>query len=69
MNMDKRNIKKNAILKNFTYIRAKSFYGDDGQDINWIGITSIGNSENSSWNIQPLGVYLYEGLGGIALFL
>ena len=38
------------------------------KDINELGITSIGNSENSSWNIQPLGVYLYEGLGGIALF-
>ena len=68
--MNKRNIKKNAILKDFTYIRTKKFFiGDDGRDINWIGITSVGNSENSSWNIQPLGFYLYEGLGGIALFL
>lgn len=60
--------KKNAILKILHTLEQKAFYGDDGQDINWIGITSIGNSENSSWNIQPLGVYLYEGLGGIALF-
>ncbi|RGM12516.1 type 2 lantipeptide synthetase LanM [Mediterraneibacter gnavus] len=56
------------MLKILHTLEQKVFYGDDGRDINWIGITSVGNSENSSWNIQPLGFYLYEGLGGIALF-
>lgn len=60
--------KKKAITKILHILEDKSFCGDMGEDINWMGITSIGSSENSSWNIQPLGVYLYEGLGGIAIF-
>lgn len=60
--------KKRAIKKILHTLEDKAFYGDSGEDINWMGVTSIGSSENSSWNIQPLGVYLYEGLGGIAIF-
>lgn len=40
----------------------------DKHDINWIGVSSIGSEENSAWQIQPLGNYLYEGLAGIAIF-
>lgn len=65
---DPKNIKKEAALKIYNILEENAFYGDDNEDINWMGVTSIGNEGNSSWNIQPLGVYLYEGIGGIAIF-
>lgn len=40
----------------------------DKHDVNWIGVSSVGSDENSTWQIQPLGNYLYEGLAGIAIF-
>lgn len=31
----------------------------DKHDVNWIGVSSVGSDENSTWQIQPLGNYLY----------
>jgi type 2 lantibiotic biosynthesis protein LanM len=39
--------------------------GDDG-DVSWIGVTLINEKH---WNLLPLGLDLYSGLGGVAFFL
>lgn len=43
-------------------------FNDKKDDVNWIGVTLIGDEENCAWDIRPLGTYLYEGLSGIAIF-
>lgn len=42
-------------------------YNREKTDVNWIGI-SLGNEEAGIWDIEPLGMYLYDGLAGIAVF-
>ena len=36
------------------------------EDINWLGIQFYSDEK---WSIKPLGMYLYDGVAGIALFL
>jgi type 2 lantibiotic biosynthesis protein LanM len=36
------------------------------EDISWVGVTLV---KDRLWSLQPLGVDLYEGIPGIALFL
>lgn len=43
-------------------------FNNKKDDVNWIGVTLIGDEENCDWDIRPLGTYLYEGLSGIAIF-
>lgn len=43
-------------------------YGKAGDDVNWIGITSVGERGNTAWSIRPLNNYFYEGLAGIAVY-
>lgn len=45
-----------------------AIFNDKKDDINWIGVTLIGDEDNYAWDIRPLGTYLYEGLSGIAIF-
>lgn len=40
----------------------------DRTEVNWIGVTLIGNEDDCSWDIRPLGTYLYEGMSGLAIF-
>lgn len=35
-------------------------------DVNWSGLCFF---EEKSWSIVPLGMYLYDGIGGVAVFL
>lgn len=35
-------------------------------DVNWSGLRFF---EEKSWSIVPLGMYLYDGIGGVAVFL
>lgn len=44
-----------------------AIYNKDKTDVNWIGI-SLGNEEAGIWDIEPLGMYLYDGIAGIAVF-
>ena len=44
-------------------------WGTQKKDANWLGISVLGESDNSFWNIQPLSNYLYDGVAGIAIFL
>lgn len=36
------------------------------EDVNWSGLRFF---EEKSWSIVPLGMYLYDGIGGVAVFL
>jgi ABC-type multidrug transport system fused ATPase/permease subunit len=43
-------------------------FNKDRTEVNWIGVTLIGNEDDCSWDIRPLGTYLYEGMSGLAIF-
>lgn len=45
----------------------KAVFNKEKTDVNWIGI-SLGNEEEGIWDIEPLGMYLYDGIAGIAVF-
>ncbi|HEY6969091.1 MAG TPA: type 2 lanthipeptide synthetase LanM family protein [Candidatus Angelobacter sp.] len=47
-------------------IRNKAIHGADGT-ANWI--SQAYNADSQFWQLQPMGVYLYDGVCGIALFL
>lgn len=59
---------KEAIRKITDTLVDTAIYGKSKKDVNWIGITSIGESGNSAWSIRPLNNYFYEGLAGIAVY-
>lgn len=61
-------IKMNAVLKLFDILQKDAIYGDDNEDVNWMGVKPIGEKGNSYWQIRPLGMYLYDGIGGITIF-
>lgn len=68
MLVNSNNVKLEAVLKLYRILQSNAYYGDDNEDINWMGVIPIGEKGNSSWRIHPLGVYLYDGIGGIAVF-
>lgn len=39
---------------------------EPAEDVNWSGLRFF---EEKSWSIVPLGMYLYDGIGGVAVFL
>lgn len=47
-------------------IRDKAIHGADGT-ANWI--TQAYNADSQFWQLQPMGLHLYDGVCGIALFL
>ena len=61
-------LKMRAALKLYHLLEDTALYGDNNIDINWIGITSVGEVGNTSWSIHPLNTYFYEGVSGIAIF-
>lgn len=65
---DEYSIKINAVLKLFNILQRDAIYGDDNEDVNWMGVKPIGEKGNSYWQIRPLGMYLYDGIGGIGIF-
>lgn len=60
--------KQLAIERIADIIMKDAVWSSDKKDVNWIGVTSVGGEGSSSWQIQPLGNYLYEGLAGLAIF-
>lgn len=49
-------------------LRNTAVWGETKKDVNWLGISSVGQRGNTTWSIQPLGNYLYDGIAGIAIF-
>lgn len=49
------------------YLKKIAVFNDDRDEVNWIGISIVGNKE-SRWNIAPLNMYLYDGVAGMAVF-
>lgn len=45
-----------------------AIYNEDRSDVNWIGI-KLQESCETDWKLIPLGDYLYDGKGGITIFL
>lgn len=64
---DHNNVEK-SIKKIADILFDTAVWGNDRTDVNWLGITSIGQRGNTAWNIQPLSNYLYDGIAGIAIF-
>ena len=48
-----------------TICRMAVIYGED-EDINWSGLRFF---DEKSWGFVPHGMYLYDGIGGVAVFL
>ena len=48
-----------------TVCRMAVIYGED-EDINWSGLRFF---DEKSWGFVPHGMYLYDGIGGVAVFL
>ena len=48
-----------------TVCRMAVIYGED-EDINWSGLRFF---DEKSWSFVPCGMYLYDGIGGVAVFL
>lgn len=48
-----------------TVCRMAVVYGED-KDINWSGLRFF---DEKSWSFVPHGMYLYDGIGGVAVFL
>ncbi len=46
-------------------ILKSAYWGDQGRDVNWIG---IGASLNNRWMLTPLDATLYDGVLGVGLF-
>lgn len=57
-----------AVRKIANVLLESAVWGEKKKDVNWLGISSIGQRGNTSWNIQPLGNYLYDGIAGITIF-
>lgn len=46
----------------------EAIWSDDGKDVGWISIVMAGYRERG-YLIRPMGLYLYDGLSGILLFM
>jgi len=46
----------------------EAVWSEDGTDVGWISIIMVGYRERG-YLIRPMGLYLYDGLAGIALFM
>ncbi len=57
-----------AIDKITELLMKSAIYGHDKKDVNWLGVTLIGDKGKSSWDICPLNNYLYEGISGLAIY-
>lgn len=57
-----------AIDKITSTLQKTAIYGKNKCDVNWIGISSIGERGNTAWSIRPLSNYFYDGLAGIAVY-
>lgn len=57
-----------AVKKIANILLESAVWGENKEDVNWLGISSIGQRGNTTWNIQPLGNYLYDGIAGISIF-
>ncbi|MFE7822049.1 type 2 lanthipeptide synthetase LanM family protein [Priestia megaterium] len=59
----------NEAIKIGEYLQNKAIYGlnEGKKDVCWVGCNLIGDEE-FEWKINPVGMNLYDGLGGIALF-
>lgn len=57
-----------AIYKIAEEITEKAIFNSDRSEVNWLGLNVLENEKKHFWNLSPLGVYLYEGLGGICIF-
>ena len=49
------------------HLLENAVFNDKRDEVNWIGISIIGNKE-SRWNIAALNSYLYDGVAGTAIF-
>lgn len=58
----------NAVKKIAEQLQNTAVWGETKKDVNWLGISSVGQRGNTTWSIQPLGNYLYDGIAGIAVF-
>lgn len=60
-------ISKRDLLRQIadTVCRMAVIYGED-EDINWSGLRFF---DEKSWSFVPHGMYLYDGIGGVAVFL
>ncbi|HGA3561359.1 TPA: type 2 lanthipeptide synthetase LanM family protein [Streptococcus agalactiae] len=61
-------IKEATVFKIADYLFESAFFNDDKSEVNWVGANIIGDEDDYSWNIGPLGTYLYEGISGILIF-
>lgn len=55
---------KNIVKK----LRESAIYNSDRNKVGWIGVSLMG-IEEIKWNVVPLNYDLYNGIGGIAVFL
>ena len=49
-----------------SWIAKTSNFGEDQDDISWAGVTLL---KDRIWSLEPLGLELYDGMPGVALFL
>ena len=57
-----------AIFKLADTLIERAVFNKDKTEVNWIGMTLVGDENNCSWDIKPLGTYLYEGMSGLSIF-
>lgn len=57
-----------VVMSIFDIIYEQAVFSPQKDDVNWIGISLIGQNENI-WNVAPLGNYLYDGISGVAVFI
>ncbi len=50
------------------FLLEEAVRSDDGSDVGWISILMAGYREQA-YLIRPMGLYLYDGLAGVAVFL
>lgn len=65
---DSNKITLNAIFKLADTLIDRGVFNKDKTEVNWIGMTLVGDESNCSWDIKPLGTYLYEGMSGLSIF-
>ncbi|MCL0330813.1 type 2 lanthipeptide synthetase LanM family protein [Apilactobacillus xinyiensis] len=46
----------------------RAIYSKNGKSVNWIQPV-LGTEKENSWEVNPLGIYLYDGISGIAIFV
>ncbi|MBU5334611.1 type 2 lanthipeptide synthetase LanM family protein [Anaerocolumna aminovalerica] len=62
------NFLQNKCIQIIEKIKNNAIYTPNKTKVNWIGI-SMGGIDEIRWNVVPLSYTLYDGVGGIAVFL